>query len=160
MLKNISKNDSGVSPIIGILLLLAITTIISVSVLTLALSFQLPTKAPMSVIVAENGAGISGMGDIKITHKGGDTLDAGRWSLSLVPAGNQPGFKRMNNGFTVGSVITATIRTDGSGSYSINNSVLYSDSITAGFGNGDTIHVQIKDNPSQSIVLDTTVVVR
>ncbi len=159
-MKTIIKNDSGVSPIIGILLLLVITTIISVGVLALALSFQLPTKAPMSVIVAENGAGISGMEDIKITHKGGDGLDALRWSLSLVPAGNQPSFQRMNTGFTVGSIITSTIRTDGSGRYEINNGVLISDTITAGFRIGDTIHVQIKDNPSQSLILDTMVVIR
>lgn len=154
---NIIKNDHGMSPIVGLLFLLMITFIMSAGVLAIALSFKLPDVAPMSVIVAENGVG---MEDIKITHKGGDSLDAQRWSLSIVLAGNQPSFRRMNTKFSVGSVITATILTDVSGSYSINNSILYSDSITAGFGNDDTIHVQIKDNPSQSIVLDTTVVIR
>lgn len=157
MIKNIHKNDCGMSPIVGLLFLLMITFIMSAGVLAIALSFKLPDVAPMSVIVAENGVG---MEDIKITHKGGDSLDAQRWSLSIVPAGNQPSFRRMNTEFSVGGVITATIRTDWSGNYEIKDSVLYSDVVTAGFRNGEPIHVQIRDNPSQSIILDTTVVVR
>ncbi|MDD5453935.1 MAG: type IV pilin [Candidatus Ratteibacteria bacterium] len=159
-LKNINRNDSGVSPIIAVLLLLVLTVAVSTSVLMFGLSFKLPAKSPMSVIIAENGLITSGEKNIQITHKGGDSLSEQSWSLSIVPNGNQPSFKKMNTGFSVGEVIFSAIKTDGSGNYGIQNGRLTSSTVTAGFRSGETIHVLIRDNPSQNIIMDRLVTIR
>ena len=68
------------------------------------------TSAPTVSIVAANNPDTSGA-DMKIQHKGGDTLKGGEWKLSIVAVGQPPLFKVSNSDLFVGGQIIATTTT-------------------------------------------------
>lgn len=72
------------------------------------------TKAPTASIVVTNNPDTP-VPDIKINHKGGDTLKDGEWKLSLVAVGQPPLFKVIIGDFSVGGQMIATTTTCDSG---------------------------------------------
>jgi len=101
------KNEDAVSPVIGVILMVAITVILAAVIA--AFVFNLggsQEKAPTASIVAANNP--EGSASMKITHKGGDLLKAGDYKLSVVNAsdGSSPAYVSSNTtsgDFSVGS---------------------------------------------------------
>lgn len=157
----LSKNDTGASPIISLLLLTFLTLMMSITVYVVAISFHLPNAPSMSVIIARpNTETITDIPNMKITHKGGDTLDAGSWSISIVSESNSPNFRKTNTNFAVGDMIFSEITTSGNGNYSILNGKLIGDGVVETLRVGATYNVQIRDNLNQNIIMDNTVTMR
>jgi flagellin-like protein len=76
----VSTNERGVSPVIGVVLLVAITTLLAALVGTMALGFGgelgAPTEyASVSTTYAPSGAANGGVAYVNITHESGDVLD-------------------------------------------------------------------------------------
>jgi flagellin-like protein len=112
------KNEDAVSPVIGVILMVAITVILAAVIA--AFVFNLggeQSKAPTSSIVAANNP--DGGPDMKVTHKGGDLLKAGDYRLSVVNAdlGEAPAFVNSNGtisgDFSVGNQIGINRTTTG-----------------------------------------------
>ncbi len=136
------RNESAVSPVIGVILMVAIT-----------------------VIVAANNPDTPSI-DMKIQHKGGDTLKGGDWKLSIVAVGDAPAYITSNstNGtFAVGNQITTIYLTNGTvANYVLNNSAL---DLTPGGAqyqmvSGQKYDVKLVHVPSNAMLLDTVVEVR
>ncbi len=156
----ITTNEDAVSSIIGVLLMVSLTVFLSIIVMTqaTALTSRLE-KIPMAYIDVKNN-GDTGSTDIKITHKGGDSLPGGDWGISIVPAGESPVFRRSDSGndLTVGDQIITTNLTNGIGSYSVTNNAISSDSaekIASGKYN-----IQIILYSHQAVLIDKTVEVK
>src|SRR5574337_1292823 len=80
------KNEEAVSPVIGVSLMVAITVILAAVIAAFVFGLGGSTeKAPTSSIVVANNPDTSAF-DLKVQHKGGDTLKAGDWKISVVPA--------------------------------------------------------------------------
>jgi hypothetical protein len=104
------------------------------------------TKAPTASIVVSNNPDTP-VPDLKISHKGGDTLKDGEWKVSLVEVGQPPLFKVMIGDFSAGGQIIAT-------------------TTSCDFGNCPALLSQAKYDvklvhiPSNTMLIDTVVEVR
>ena len=92
----LGSNDRGVSPVIGVILMVAITVILAavIGTFVLGLGQDVSQTAPQASITFQNDTDVAG--NITIAHEGGDTLtkdikvtangnDAGNFYKSLGP---------------------------------------------------------------------------
>ncbi len=121
--------------------------------------------APTASIVSSNNPDTPSI-DMKIQHKGGDTLKGGDWKLSIVAVGDSPAYitsSSVNGTFAVGNQITTTYLTNGTVTdYFLNNSVLNMATPSAPYQmvSGQKYDVKLVHVPSNAMLLDTVVEVR
>jgi len=86
-LRSILKEDNAVSPVIGVILMVAITVILAAVIATfvLGLGDQVSNTAPQASFTFEYDEASSGTDELTITYDGGDSIDSG--SLSAVYSG-------------------------------------------------------------------------
>jgi flagellin-like protein len=160
----LERNDKAVSPVIGVILMVAIAVILSTVVLMFVFGMGKPDpKGPSAAIKVTSVTETIGP-DLKIQHKGGDRLAGGDWFLSIVPVGDPPAYVGSSPGsdFVVGSqIITTNVTTNSSIIAVTNSSVYYT---TAGYGNdmvtGQKYDVKMIVYPFKTLVLDTVVEIR
>jgi FlaG/FlaF family flagellin (archaellin) len=153
------KKENAVSPVVGVLLLLGILLILSITVFTISLALASTDGRPPQSSISVQSYAETSSADIKIQHKGGDRLVAGDWWISIVPAGESPDYRRSSTDFAVGDqIITATL-TGGEGNYIITNSTISTDGPVGVMKPGE-YDVKIIVYPFKSIVLDKVIEVR
>ena len=149
-------DEKGVSPVIGVILMVAATIVIAAVVLGMLGGFKAPTTTPVASISAENYVETSSS-DIIINHNGGDTLKASDFQISVVRVGNPPEYRTINESFKAGDSIFVNSTTTGSATYyDGNNTICGGDSLT----NGEKYNVKIMHISSNTVLLDTVVTVR
>jgi flagellin-like protein len=81
-LKQLYSDDSAVSPVIGVILMVAITVILAavIGTFVLGLGQNLSQTAPSASLSFDQSAGNDAQ--IQISHDGGDTLDSSQISLT------------------------------------------------------------------------------
>ena len=125
-IKAILDDDRGVSPVIGVILMVAITVILAAVIGTFVLGLgDSLQQAPQAQLQIEEPS----PGNFEIAHKGGDTLQAGDIRIEGATVDSWP--NGANGDISVGETITLT-----SGSVS----------------SGDTI--TIIHEPSDSIIVE------
>lgn len=155
-----NRNEDAVSPVIGVILMVAITVILAavIAAFVFGLGGQ-QVAAPTASLTAANNPDLSH--SIKIQQKGGDTLKGTDWKLSIVPVGTAPTFVTSNatSDFSVGAQIITTNTTIISGGVFV-----YNTSVVAQSGSGDITagkyDVKIVHVPSNAMLLDQVVDVR
>jgi FlaG/FlaF family flagellin (archaellin) len=153
------KKENAVSPVAGVLLLLGILLILSITVFTVSLALGSTDERPPQSSISVQSYSETSSADIKIQHKGGDRLVAGDWWISIVSAGESPDYRRSSTDFAVGDqIITATL-TCGEGNYIITNSTISTDGPVGVMKPGE-YDVKIIVYPFKSIVLDKVIEVR
>jgi FlaG/FlaF family flagellin (archaellin) len=130
--------------------------------------------APTASIVAANNPDTTNI-DLKIQHKGGDTLKGGDWKLSIVPVGTAPVFviSQAGNNLAVGAqIVTTNVTTNGSwadwttptvlnGVNVTNTDVYYPNALYKNdMVSGQKYDVKLVHVPSNAMLLDTVVEVR
>jgi flagellin-like protein len=161
--KTIMKDESAVSPVIGVILMVAITVIIAAVVAAFGFGFgsSMNSKGPAAVITLSNVPETTNIYDLKIVHKAGDTLRSGEWKISIVPAGDSPVYQMSSTDFQAGDQIITTNLTNGNGTYTVTNSNITTTSVPF-----DTIlpntryNVNIIVLPSQVLLVDAVVSIR
>lgn len=79
-LKSIIDDDNAVSPVIGVILMVAITVILAAVIATfvLGLGEQINDSAPQAGFSGQyDGPPEDGVDELRITHDGGETIEAG-----------------------------------------------------------------------------------
>jgi flagellin-like protein len=154
-------NEDAVSPVIGVILMVAITVILATFIAAFVFGFSgdRSNGRPTTAIKIENVPETSGIIDIRIMHSGGDRLISGQWKLSIVPAGESPVYKDSSTDFGVGDQIITSNLTKGTGNYTVTNTSVYSDGISGNLMAG-RYDVKIIVYPFKALVLDTIVEVR
>jgi flagellin-like protein len=150
------RNEDAVSPVIGVILMVAITVILAavIAAFVFGLGGQ-QVAAPTVSITAANNPDTTDK-DIKIQHKGGDMLKSNDWKLSIVGVGNTTNFTLGEGDLSVGAQIIAGTETTGvNGSNVSNRNVTGGTNITAGKYDVKMIHI-----PSNAMLLDQIVEVR
>ncbi len=131
-LKAVLDDDRGVSPVIGVILMVAITVILAAVIGTFVLGLgDSLEQAPQAQLDAEAD---STDGEIDISHNGGDAIAEGDIKVITTPGSETTDF--------------------GSGEFSVG------DTISASYADGESpseVDVQLIHEPSESIILDTTV---
>jgi len=131
-LKAVLDDDRGVSPVIGVILMVAITVILAAVIGTFVLGLgDSLEQAPQAQLDAEADTSDT---EIDISHNGGDAIAEGDIKVITTPGSEQTDF--------------------GSGEFSVG------DTISASYDDADSpseVDVQLIHEPSESIILDTTV---
>jgi len=140
-LKAVLDDDRGVSPVIGVILMVAITVILAAVIGTFVLGLgDSLEQAPQAQLDAESNSD----GDLLVNHNGGDAIPAAEIRVTVDGSDYTVSeFTDLTDGddFTVGG----TLEVAGDG------------------GGGDTlpddteVQVQVVHEPSESILLDTQV---
>jgi len=159
------RNEDAVSPVIGVILMVAITVILAAVIAAFAFGLgSSDPKGPTAAITAENYPETIGTADLKIQHKGGDTLQSGDWKISIVPVGNHPVYRVSSADFNVGDQIITMNVTDYPGAnYNVTNSAIEINpdpGSAARLVSGQKYEVKIIVYPFKSVTLDTVVEVR
>jgi len=150
------RSKRGVSPVIGVILMVAATIVIAGVVMAMLGGFKTPTTTPAVSLSAENYVETSKK-DIVIKHNGGDTLKSNDYAISVVEVGDPENYTDISDDFAVGNSIFVESCTIGSCSYDNTNRT-----ITGGtpFTSGNDYSVKVKHISSNTILLDTVVTVR
>ncbi len=141
------KDRRGVSPVIGVILMVAITVVLGAVVAAFAYGYVGQTeKAPNVVLSAMDDPADSA--SLLIRHSGGETIPSGDWKASV--SANQSSATTfstsspLSDNLSVGKVITVTnVTTAGTAN------------ITAGW-----YHVAVVSIDTDTLLLDTNVLVR
>ena len=130
-LKQLLNDDDAVSPVIGVILMVAITVILAAVIATfvLGLGEQINDSAPNASFTFDYDDGASGgdigassvSGVLTVTHSGGPNIDAGQLSIS--------GDNGQSGDWTDGSDVTS------------NGDVSAGDTVTVDVDNGDRISI-------------------
>lgn len=181
----VRKNEDAVSPVIGVILMVAITVILAavIAAFVFGLGGQ-QVAAPTASVVAANNPDTTTF-DLKIQHKGGDMLKGGDWKISIVKVGSSPVYVTSlpGNDLGVGAQISTQNQTDTGaiwssaalttpGLFVTNYTVAYG-TLTAGYVpdgydaavpttlvSGQKYDVKLVHIPSNAMLLDTVVEVR
>ncbi len=162
-----SKNELAVSPVIGVILMVAITVILAavIAAFVFGLGGQ-QTAAPTASIVAANNPDTTGI-DLKIQHKGGDLLKGGDWKISVVKVGDSPLYNTSVTGsdLAVGAqiAVNSTTYNGGLGSIVTNASTYNAQCLAANcvpLTTGQKYDVKLVHVPSNAMLIDAVVEVR
>ncbi len=165
----LKKNESAVSPVIGVILMVAITVIVAAVVAVFGFGFTgdfggANPKPPTAAITVASIPETIGLVDMKIQHKSGDTLRAGDWWISIVPVGQPPAYKDSSTMFKAGDqIITTNVTNYPGATYNVTNRVVnitVGDDPSARLVASQKYDVKIIVYPFKSMALDTVVEVR
>ena len=162
--RNFSKDEEAVSPVIGVILMVAITVILAavIAAFVFGMGGSLKEAPPTVSITVSNNAADTTL-DVKVVHSGGELLKGSEWKISCVGEGDTPRFvtSLATDDFKVGGqiIMVGMVPIDGE-SFHFSNSttewVYNGDTFTA----GDKYDLKIVHIPSNSLVLDSVVEVR
>lgn len=152
------KNTEASSPVIGVILMVAITVILAAVIAVLAFGLGGDAqKTPVAAIVVMNNQDTPEP-DIKIVHKGGDRLIGGGWKLSIVQVGHPVAFITASpaSDFGVGEQFSAFNTTAG------NASNLTDKGFDGGvpLERGKSYDVKFIEYPSEALLYDAVIEVR
>jgi len=158
------NDETAVSPVIGVILMVAITVILAAVIAAFGFGFgsNLNQKGPTASIALGNIPDTVGIIDLKITHKAGDMLKATDWKISVVPAGQSPVYQASSTDFKAGDMmIVKNLTTGDPGNYTVtNSSVTYNGSTSVPLLANSKYEVKIVVFPYQTMVVDAVVSVR
>ncbi|MCK4798785.1 MAG: type IV pilin N-terminal domain-containing protein [Spirochaetes bacterium] len=157
-MKIFEKNEEAVSPVIGVILMVAITVILAAVIAAFVFGIGgTQEKAPTASIVVANNPD-TGEVDYKITHKGGDSLKGGDWKLSVQAIGSSPVYVTSETGsdLSVGHQIDVNNLTS-------SGNTLTNSSLTASVGilnSSVKYDIKLVHIPSNAMMIDQVIEVR
>lgn len=163
-MKIFEKNEEAVSPVIGVILMVAITVILAAVIAAFVFGIGgTQEKAPTASIVVANNPDTS-WADLKIQHKGGDTLKGGDWKLSVVGVGQAPLYNTSisdatNGSLGVGNQIMVNTTINLSCAEAINNTKVDCGA-ELNLQSNSKYDVKLVHIPSNAMLVDTVVEVR
>ena len=162
-MKTFEKNEEAVSPVIGVILMVAITVILAAVIAAFVFGIGgTQEKAPTSSIVVANNPD-TGEVDYKITHKGGDSMKGGDYKLSVVGIGVSPAYITSASGsdLAVGHQISVNVTTaNTSVTYTLTNSSLTNATAAGLLTTGTKYDIKLVHIPSNAIMVDQVIEVR
>ncbi|SNQ60852.1 conserved exported hypothetical protein [Candidatus Methanoperedens nitroreducens] len=122
--------------------------------------------APTASIVSANQPDTPAV-DMKIQHKGGDTLKGGDWKMSVVAVGDSPAYIISNSTsvgtYAVGNQIVTSYLTNATvTTYTLNNSALVTTDTGLAYKmvSGQKYDIKLVHIPSNAMLVDAVVEVR
>lgn len=144
------KKDDAVSPVIGVILMVAITVILAAVIAAFVFGLGSPESAPQASIKASadniEGDGSGTYDVIKLEHQGGDVLKLSDTQINVDDDKLDPDDSNGDE-FAVGDTLYITSSTFFDDSSNVNESV----------GTADSFNIKVIDTPTQQMIRDTTV---
>ena len=89
--RKFSKDEDAVSPVIGVILMVAITVILAAVIAAFVFSMGGNlTEAPPSVSLVASSNSATSIPDLVVKHVGGEALKGSEWKISMVAEGKMP----------------------------------------------------------------------
>jgi len=136
-----SRSKRGVSPVIGVILMVAATIVIAGVVMAMLGGFTPPSATPPSVAVTLQAVNST---HFKLVHSSGDTLLANEWQIGVCKAGESPTYKSVDRDFKVGQVFIVGNTTDLANPSGLS---------LPGTLSSDTYEVYIKHLPTDALII-------
>lgn len=164
-MKIFEKNEEAVSPVIGVILMVAITVILAAVIAAFVFGIGgTQEKAPTASLVVANNPDTS-EADYKITHKGGDSLKGGDWKISVVNISSPPVYATSLTGsdlsvghqIDINNITTACTSTTCNATNSTLNVVIGTQGPLL---TGTKYDIKLVHIPSNAIMIDQVVEVR
>ena len=154
------QSEDAVSPVIGVILMVVIGVILATVVAVFAFQYGgTETKGPTASIQILNVPETTNIIDMKIVHKGGDSLKAGDWKLSIVKTGDPPVYITASSDFRTGDQIITTNLTS-SGTITVTNRSVTVSGTAATLDPDTKYDVKIIVFPYRTITVDAVVSLR
>lgn len=149
--------DEAVSPVIGVILMVAITVVLAAVVFVLV--SNLSGDQQDTVNASLQAEADSSTDRINIRHTSGDTLEDGVYEVSIVVNGNAPQYIACTGDFAPGDILVASTVTADATTPAVacsltTGTIASGDAFTAG---QTEYHVLVRDLNSQTLVLDVVV---
>ena len=159
---NFLKEEDAVSPVIGVILMVAITVILAAVIAAFVFGMGPPEQAPQSAIRAASATATSSDNVIKLEHQGGDAIIMKAANTKITISGNSTteGQVEINTSiaddrFEAGELLY--IYRDGT-NQSLDTSVIAMADASGPIAySGQTINVKIIDVTSQQMIADVDV---
>lgn len=154
-------NEKAVSPVIGVILMVAITVILAAIIAAFVFGMAPPEMAPQASIrgtVTQTTIVATTYNLIKLEHQGGDTVTMTGANVRVVVAGetmDDDGYTLTDTEFSTGEIIY--LHNHSTYNYALSNTVPTADVQDDLPESGDSINVKIVDVASQQLIADITV---
>ena len=157
--RKFTKDNEAVSPVIGVILMVAITVILAAVIASFVFGMGGDLNRPPP------GVSLSAKSlhdDIIVSHDGGELLKGAEWKISVVPEGAPPLYLTSTAGdnLNVGQQIAFSKYVNEANdayNFSSTNSWAYSTTTGTAFSTGSRYDVVIVHMPSKSKLLDMTI---
>jgi flagellin-like protein len=149
------KGEDAVSPVIGVILMVAITVILAAVIAAFVFGMGPPEQAPQASLRA-SAATLSGENVIKLEHQGGDQIILASANTKITVAGNNTVLTNMSYDTAFDAGETLYIFNKG-GTITIGNSTAATGANTNIATAGQTASVKIIDVASQQMIADMNV---
>jgi len=154
----LTGDERAVSPVIGVILMVAITVILAavIGTFVLGLGDQVSNSAPQAQMDVSADASAGSDGEIYINHRGGDQLEVSETKVVIEVAGSQTIFDPSSTGsFAVGQEATIAIAS-GDDDITWPDGTVSADTDNTGsaLSSGDTVKVTIIDTNSDKIIFE------
>lgn len=153
-------DDRAVSPVIGVIIMVAITVILAavIASMTLGLGDSVGQTGPQASFNVD--AATASNGDLTLNHEGGDALHSDRTRVVVTVGGDEYTYEPTGTDTTIGVGQSATFSFGGSKLAGPSTGAFnaYSDTTTTGadhtITSGETVKVKLIDTESQTVVYE------
>jgi flagellin-like protein len=158
--KFVSGDNRAVSPVIGVILMVAITVILAavIGTFVLGLGDSLNNTAPQANLDAEADASSN---TVTLRHNGGDALSASSSEIQVNIGTNDIDFVDAGSSdeFSVGDEVVIDTNSPGitSGAWDGSGFSTTSGTTSTGFTAGDSIEIRIIDTSSEQVIFETEI---
>ena len=140
-------DEKGVSPVIGVILMVAATIVVAAVVMAMIGGFTPPTATPPSASITIQ---VVNKSCFKLVHTGGDTLLANEWQIAVCSVGESPNYINVSANFGPGDTFYVFNTTTGAALTEF--SALRADNGTSLYP-GNTYEIYIKHLPTNSLIM-------
>lgn len=156
-LPQIFKKDDAVSPVIGVILMVAITVILAAVIAAFVFGLGSPETAPQASV--KGSTDVLGTDDdsvVKVEHQGGDAITITSANTKVTVDGEAIDYYETTaaDKFEAGESLYIV---NNSGAFTIGNATTAATNATAGSGfasAGETVNIKFIDVPTQQLIAD------
>ncbi len=150
----LEKNEEAVSPVIGVILMVAITVILAAVIAAFVFGMGTPTKAPQASLKFSIDSATDTM---SMTHGGGDPIVTGNEKISIVWANDTTQFVSVNVGGTNKSANSLSLKDFFGGNETLSPGQTVKNTNLTGVSKDNIVRITILDVPSGQFVSESQV---
>ncbi|WP_440953700.1 type IV pilin [Methanococcoides sp. FTZ1] len=147
-----NRNEDAVSPVIGVILMVAITVILAAVIAAFVFGMGPSEMAPQSS-VRGSATEVNAVNSVMIEHQGGDEVVLSTANTKFLVNGNEVTYAGVDDEFTAGERLYIGLKGAGTNDYYISNVTTDTTNFTAAIGgSGDIVEVTMIDVSSQQMI--------
>jgi flagellin-like protein len=154
------KRDDAVSPVIGVILMVAITVILAAVIAAFVFGLGSPEVSPQASLMTDDIKEVGDNDSIYIDHQGGDKIDLSEATLTVTQGNNITKFSPMSDSeefFEAGDLLIVNVSDSNNCTINLNTEQKTSIDSDEGFAidhDGDDVEISVSHTPSGQLIAD------